>query len=953
LQKKIKIFGEMKLLFTFATNSYRKIIFFSIMQIQEIKQKLSILRVLQHYNLQADKNNMLNCPFHEDKTPSMKVYESTGTFHCFGCGAGGDQIEFIEKREKLNKHQAIQKAEFMIPGHQEAQQPESRKSKENHTVILTKIFETFKKGLQSPVSKKPKEYLQSRHLDYKKTEIPVLSAVEIGYNSGQFHHRGKLSEPDKKACISAGLLVPYKGKVPNAGEKTYTAFAGSCIIFPLKNSKNEIVSLYGRSILNTNKSKHYYLKNTTGLYPKYPEPETEILILTESIIDAATLQFSVHSLQSAVGSLSLLVLACYGTNGMKAEHIKAIKELQNLKEIIFFFDGDKAGENAAEKYAEELKKFTTSKLLKFKISKVETPENEDVNSLLDGHKPEIFTHLINDRREFSFLTEKSEISKTPISTSSISGNEKNGEAGKELKANRQQPKSQQLNTTNPDYITFTKGDIGISVLGGINMQQLDRLQVTLKIAFELNSVRNSINLYNIDQTDRFIQKAAEKLETGTSLLNQSISELTDKLESYRINKIEAMKTTKQKRRELTQEREKAAINYLSKKDLLKRTNRDIGKSGIVGEDTNRLLMYLIFTSRLREQPLHIISLGSSGTGKTYLQEKISELIPEHDKKIITILSDNAFYYFERKELCHKLVLIEDMDGAEAVMYALRELMTKKMISKSVTAKDSKGNNKTVNVIVEGPICLAGTTTKERLYEDNANRSILIYLDNSAEQKERIMDYQRTESAGQISKQKEDEIKDFFKDMQTVLKPVKVVNPYAKELKIPDYVFKPLRTNSHYLTFIETVTFYHQYQRELKTNPETGGAGLPEKYIETTIEDIENANKLIKNVLLAKSDELTKAVRDFFERVKHWLITNNKSSFFAKEIREEFRMSPTSCNRYILELLRNNYIRISGGNKYSRGYEYEVLKSEEYEKLKSKISNVLDEVLQKLKTSVSR
>jgi hypothetical protein len=176
---------------------------------------------------------------------------------------------------------------------------------------------------------------------------------------------------------------------------------------------------------------------------------------------------------------------------------------------------------------------------------------------------------------------------------------------------------------------------------------------------------------------------------------------------------------------------------------------------MIGEENNRLLMYLVFTSRLREQPLHIISLGGSGTGKTYLQEKISELVPEQDKLEITILSENAFYYFDRKELKHKLVLIEDLDGAQDVLYPLRELQSKKRISKTIPIKDNKGNMKTITLKVEGPISLAGTTTREKLYEDNSNRSLLIYLDNSKEHKERIMDYQRKLSAGKV-KTKEEE-----------------------------------------------------------------------------------------------------------------------------------------------------------------------------------------------------
>jgi response regulator of citrate/malate metabolism len=166
------------------------------------------------------------------------------------------------------------------------------------------------------------------------------------------------------------------------------------------------------------------------------------------------------------------------------------------------------------------------------------------------------------------------------------------------------------------------------------------------------------------------------------------------------------------------------------------------------------------------------------------------------------------------------------------------------------------------------------------------------------------------------------------------------------LIIPNHVFKPLRTNSHYLAFIETISFYHQYQREVKTK---NAAGEPvEPYIETSIEDIEWANKLLKEVLLAKSDELPKAIRDFFERLKTWMKENKRSSFFAKEIREEFRISSSSCNRYILHLQRNSYIEVVGGNKYRKGFEYQVVKINEYKELEDNIQTELDRVLEKIK-----
>ncbi len=435
--------------------------------------------------------------------------------------------------------------------------------------------------------------------------------------------------------------------------------------------------------------------------------------------------------------------------------------------------------------------------------------------------------------------------------------------------------------------------------------------------------------------------AASRLETGTTVLNRAIAQLIDEIERYRLTRIESMKEQKPKRKELTEEQKRKAITYLQSPNLMERTGEDLGKTGVIGEETNRLLMYLVFTSRLRDQPLHILSLGSSGTGKTYLQEKIAELIPEHDKLEITILSENAFYYFEQTELRHKLVLIEDMDGAENVLYPLRELQSKKRISKTIPIKDSKGNLKTITLKVEGPICLAGTTTRERLYEDNANRSILIYIDGSPEHRELVMDYQRRLSAGKIDSSRERQLKESFKNMQMVLHTISVRNPYAELLKIPEYVFKPLRTNSHYLAFIETVTFYHQYQRDVKTDPSTG-----ERYIETTPEDIRWANLLLKDVLLAKSDELPRQVREFFEGIKYHVKVTQKESFYAKEIRQKLRLNPMTVNRYLRELETRGYTRKVGGNRKS-GFEYEILNWSEYSELQQGIK-ILDEILERIK-----
>jgi predicted transcriptional regulator len=508
------------------------------------------------------------------------------------------------------------------------------------------------------------------------------------------------------------------------------------------------------------------------------------------------------------------------------------------------------------------------------------------------------------------------------------------------------PKNRHLDTTNPDHIRYEHDMIEIIILGGIRLEGLDRMRVTLKIQIEHLALRHNLDLYNDTQVEKLIRKVAEKLEIGTSVIAAALLDLTDLIEQHRLDEIEKQSTPQDKRKMLTPEEIKEAQTYLSAPNLMARTMEDVGRSGVIGEASNRLLMYLIFTSRKRQNPLHIISLGSSGIGKTHLQEKVGQLIPEEDKIEITTLSENAFYYFGQRQLQNKLILIEDLDGAEGVLYPLRELQSKKKINKTVVQKNTKGETRSINLMVEGPVSVAGCTTKESLYEDNANRNFLIYIDESPEQDQQIMHYQRKLSAGKIDTTEEEKLREKFQNMQRTLIPVQVRNPFAELLQIPIEVFKPRRTNAHYLAFIEVVTFYHQYQREKQYDKETG-----EEYIETTLEDIREANELLKDVLIRKSDLLTGACRNYFESLKTHLKIEGKLTFSNREIRQVLRTKSTTLKRYHQQLLEAGMIRVKAGKRY-RGYEYEIVNQQEYKELREGIGSVLDQVIMQLDKSSS-
>ena len=865
------------------------------MEIEQIKSSLDIREVLDHYHLRMDRWNRVCCPWHDDKRPSLQIYPKTNTWTCFStkCGAGsGDVIEMIQRMDGSDKHTAIKKAKTFLTMTIPHESREVETSV-NRAEILTKVFDYFKRSLRHSKTTFAREYMDQRGLRLSQT---------IGYNGGTLH-RSK-DENFIKACTELGLL--------KLSESGWRSWAKGCLIFPLLSESGQVVSFYGRSLESGN-NRHFYLKNRQGLYPSYPKVSTKVLLLCESVIDAASLE----GLDLGVNCVS--VVALYGTNGLGAEHREAMVSLPDLEEIIFMLVGDEAGRKAVEHHAKTLKELCP----KVQLTYVALPEGEDVNSMYVSHQKEaaaMFATLLAERRN--------------IERQSI------GKAVKTVDTAEQVSESGVLDTSNPELLTYRSGDILLTVMGGISIEGLDRLRVTLKMSSGDRLLRHGLDLYNDNQVEQYAKRVATRLDSSSREMRKLLDQLTNALEVYRMEQLEQRKLRTKPEKLLSADQLQSAESYLSAPNLMQRTLSDLAKTGIIGEPNNALLMYLAMSSRKRRKPIHVISLAKSGMGKTHLQERVAACIPDEEKLIATTLSDNALYYMQKEELKHKVLVIEDLDGAQNVLYAIREMQSKGALSKTVTLKDNKGRLKTMLLEVEGPICLIACTTKESLYEDNANRSFLIYLDSSADQDERIMAYQRKISAGLVNEQSEKHWQQSFQHMQYLLREVHVRNPFAEALRIPNEVFKPRRTNAHYLAFIELITWYHQYQRPWKTD------GNGQRYIETTVEDIEWANKLLAPVLLRKSDELTGPCRDFLEALKKQF---ESQSFYRSDVRAHLRINPNNIKYYLRTLLQYGYVRVVGGNRYNRGYEYEIVNMQEYEHLQKQLDKVLQGVLEDIKS----
>ncbi len=705
--------------------------------------------------------------------------------------------------------------------------------------------------------------------------------ADIGFNSSQFHHKhGEANDKSailREGAIKHGFLTPW----PERGG--YRIFGTKSLILPLYDKEGKINNLY--SFHPDRADKEDFLYQETSIYPAFRPNKVELqaLFLTDTPHIAAQHQCWIrqHSLWAASYAL-------HGNQQELNQWLEVLKRGLRCKSIYII---SRNRESFSDKLASILR-------LSFADSQISILETLD--------SKESFLELF--------------------------------EAHDNTEERKDEP-VHHFDASNPSSLVFRYNDLRIDVVGGVT-SSIGRFKVTLKAYFEnrpLKAFRDTVDCYSDSSIQKFIHTASNFLGLHPDEVRSAMSLLIYKLELYR----ESLRENHLKKAvSVISESDRAeAMEFLSRPDLMVRINDHLGNM-LVGEELNRLVVFLVMTSRKLSNPLHLINIGSSGSGKTVILEKISECMPKDEVIDLTAFSQNALYY--QHGIKGKALVVQDFGQVESALFPIRELISKKRLSKSVTVRDKQtGKFENMLSIVEGPVSILGSTTSDEIYLDNANRSIIIYSDESAEQNERILEYQRNLYAGLIDVEDQERSCALLQHVQQCLRPLKVIIPYAPLLRLPEAVSTPRRTLPIYMGLIETITFLHQHQREWKTD----NNGV--QYIESTIEDITWANRLIEHILLAKADTLTGPCRTFFEAVKRWLSNQNRESFSQNDIIKAFRLHPSSVKRHVKELNEKCYVNIASGNRYKSGYTYTITDYSDFNILKNRVSDALGHALQNM------
>ena len=484
------------------------------------------------------------------------------------------------------------------------------------------------------------------------------------------------------------------------------------------------------------------------------------------------------------------------------------------------------------------------------------------------------------------------------------------------------------------------------------------MKANIKVFKENEVFVNSIDLYKHKDRQGFIFDVMDKFNYRDQVqLENDLTLIIDVIEKHKEKKENEKKKVKP---ELSEHQKEIGMKFLKNPDLIKEIAKDINDLGYVREDKNKILMYLIMTSRLLPDPLSAMVIARSSAGKSRLVELIEKCCPEEELESVSDLSEQALYYYDQDQLKNKFVVIGEKEGSKGSDYPLRELISKKSIKKAVPVKDGlTGQIKTVNIQVNGPVSLVITTTDSNVNPENLNRCFVISIDETTEQTRLIHDNQRESFTveGHMKRKEKEKIIEKHNYAQRLLKKVHTFNPYATLLSFPASRLQSRRDNEKFLRLISTIAFIHQYQREIKEIELDNKETLT--YIECNVNDYRIAyNLLSEGVLDNTMDDLPRTARELLDIIKRYINEKSKKEnippdrliFERKNIREYSSWSFAQVRNNFQVLKDYEYIQlIKSKNGLAHQYRLSpnysdinflttILSPEELEKkLKEKIS----------------
>jgi DNA primase len=894
------------------------------------------------------------CPFHDDQGESLLVEPATGHWQCDGaCQTGGSAAEWVMKAQGLSQALAVeilksgQSDDTVVSptggSHSTVRRLDAPfSSDDDDQRVLHRVIDYYHETLtQSP---EVLAYLQKRRID----STEAIETFKLGFCNRTLGYR--LPQKNRKEGGALRGRLQRLGLLRSSGHEH---FRGSLVI-PIIND-GQVCQAYGRKVtpnLRAGTALHLYLPGPQqGIFNLEAVKASDELILCQSLIDALTFWCAGYR----------NVTCSHGLDGFTEKLLATLRNYAPSR-LLIAYRASREGDVAAHTVAERL---TEAGIDAYRI---EFPNGMDANDhAMHAASPsqalgEVIRKAVwfgNGQRHASPLPESApeneqdvhstEFLVESVATSELDdsgaeaptedlgameGNNVSEETPLPATALPQAPSDIEVDIREKELVLSLE-DRRYRIRGFEKNLSYDQLKINLLVSRGEALHVDTFDLYATRPRDAFIKQAALELAVKEEIIKKDLARLLLKLEVLQEQNLREVLTPKTIQQELSEKERAEAMALLTAPNLMQRILDDYQQCGLVGEKTNKLVGYLAALSRKLDRPMAVMVQSTSAAGKSALMEAVLAFIPDEERVQYSAMTGQSLFYMGDIDLRHKILAISEEEGASHAAYALRLLQSEGHLTIASTGKDPfTGKHTTHEYRVEGPVMIFSTTTAIDIDEELLSRCLVLSVDEERTQTQAIHDWQRYQETleGLLASERRVDILRVHRNAQRLLKPLKVVNPYAERLTFLSDKTRTRRDHGKYLTLIRTIALLHQYQREVKT---TYYQGKSLSYVEVTLEDIDMANQIAHEVLGRSLDDMPPQTRHLLTlvdemvrercRVEH--ITRQDCRFSRREVREYAGWGMTQLKVHLQRLEAMEYLLIHKGGRGQR-IIYELLYNSE-------------------------
>lgn len=336
------------------------------------------------------KNFHACCPFHNEKTPSFTVNGEKQFYHCFGCGAHGNAIDFLINYDKLDFVESVEELAAMhnleVP-YENGSAPGliERHQRQSLYQLMDGLNEFYKQALKAPDASNARQYLERRGLSADIIERFAIGYAPAGWDNVLKRFGG--NQENRQTLSDAGMLVT------NDRGRSYDRFRER-VMFAIRDKRGRVIAFGGRVMgdglpkyLNSPETDIFHKgRQLYGLYEAQQAcPEPRRLLVVEGYMDVVALaQFGINYAVASLGTSTT------------ADHIQLL--FRATGNVICCYDGDRAGRDAAWRALETaLPWMTDGRQLKFMF----LPDGEDPDTLVRKEGKEAFEARIEQAQPLS------------------------------------------------------------------------------------------------------------------------------------------------------------------------------------------------------------------------------------------------------------------------------------------------------------------------------------------------------------------------------------------------------------------------------------------------------------------------------------------------------------------------------------------------------------------------